>query len=79
MAKAISSFETKTVFNKKEDIIDFLELKYDNVTAKPIIDRKVNVIHEYYSNEQKIGYSQYYYDKKDEEKIKFKHKLILVV
>ena len=79
MAKAISSFETKTVFNKKDDVIEFLELKFPNVSVKPIIDKKVNVIHEYYSNEQKIGYTQYYYDKKDEEKIKFKHKLILVV
>ena len=43
MAKAISSFETKTVFNKKDDVIEFLELKFPNVSAKPIIDKKINI------------------------------------
>ena len=78
MAKAITSFETKTDFNKKDEVIEFLEIKFDNVSAKPIIDKKVNILHEYYSNEKKIGYTQYLYDKKDPEKIKFKHKLVLV-
>jgi len=75
MAKVTSS---KKIFKNREEVVDFLENYFSNVTYKTIIDKKVNILHEYYSNEKKIGYTQYLYDKKDPEKIKFKHKLVLV-
>jgi hypothetical protein len=68
-----------TIFSKREDVIKYLEETFDNVSYKSIIDKKLNVLHEYYSNDVKIAHTEYDYDKKDPEQIKFKHKLVLVV
>jgi len=75
MAKVTSS---KKIFKNREEVVDFLENYFSNVTYKTIIDKKLNVLHEYYSNEVKIAHTEYQFDKKDEEKMKFKHKLVLV-
>jgi hypothetical protein len=77
MAKKLR--EKKTVFDSKNEVINLLEKTFAEVTAKPIIDKKLNILHEYYSFEKKIAYTEYLFDTKDPEKIKFKHKLILVV
>jgi hypothetical protein len=68
----------RTVFDRKDEVIDFLEETFSEVIAKPIIDKKLNVIHEYYSNDKKIAYTEYQFDKKDEDKIKYRQKLVLV-
>lgn len=79
MAKAARKVrEKKTVFDSKNEVISLLEKTFDEVTTKAIIDKKLNVIHEYYSNDKKIAYTEYQFNPKDEEKINFKHKLVLV-
>lgn len=76
MAKRLR--EKRIIFDSKNEVIALLEQTFEYVIAKAIIDKKLNIIHEYYSNEKKIAYTEYQFDKKDPEKIKFKHKLILV-
>ena len=78
MAKAKVKESGKTVFKNRDEVIEFLEKSFINLSYIAIIDRKKNVLHEYYSNDKKIAYTEYFYDKKDIEKMKFKHKLIYV-
>jgi hypothetical protein len=75
MVKVTSS---KKIFKNREEVVDFLENYFSNVTYKTIIDKKLNVLHEYYSNDKKIAYTEYQFNPKDEERMKFKHKLVLV-
>jgi hypothetical protein len=79
MAKsARKPYEKKTVFKNKTEVIECLEKTFDNVTAKAVIDKKRNIIHEFFSNETKIAHTEYLYtDKKDEDQINYKHKLVL--
>lgn len=80
MAKVVRKVREKTsIFDKREEIVTFLEKTFVEVTYKAIIDKKLNILHEYYSNGVKISHTEYFYDKKDLiEKIKFRHKLVLV-
>lgn len=66
----------KSVFESRQQVVDFLEKSFENVSYKAIIDKNIGILHEYYSNDIKIAYTQYLFDKKDIERIKFKHKLI---
>lgn len=78
MAKVRKVREKTNIFDRRDEVINFLEKSFVDVTYTPIIDKKLNVLHEYYSNGVKIAHTEYFYDKKDIEQIRFRHKLILV-
>lgn len=65
-----------TVFDRKDEVIDFLEETFSEVIAKPIINRNINIIHEYYVSGKKIAYTEYMF--KDEDKIKYRQRLVLL-
>jgi len=68
----------KSIFESRQQVVSFLEKSFEDVSYKAIIDKKIGILHEYYSNDKKIAYTEYQFNPKDEEKINFKHKLVLV-